>query len=102
MKFKIKNCYNEKWTFNIDIENDNSIVAITKEVISGDELINIYKIDGSLEYFDSDRHSRIHSFNDGTQILWVKGIGLIPNNNKDCIRHDYCEELGKWTNIKGE
>ena len=77
MTIQIMNCYDDK--IDVDIGELNDISEISILVLSGDEILKVWKKDGSTIEEDSDRHSRSMSIYDGEYRIYdsEKGINKI-------------------------
>lgn len=77
MTIQIMNCYDDK--IDVDIGELSEISEISVLVLSGDEILKVWKKDGSTFEEDSDRHDRQNSFYDGEYRIYdsEKGINKI-------------------------
>jgi len=77
MTIQIMNCCDDK--IDVDIGELSEISEISVLVLSGDEILKVWKKDGSTLKEDSDRHGRHISFYDGEYRIYdsEKGINKI-------------------------
>ena len=72
MKIKLMNAFEDMVEFDVGKIKDINLIVIN--VVSGDEIMDVYYKNGETKTFDSDRHGRCMSFQDARYVLYQPGV----------------------------
>ena len=97
MKIVLQNCFADNVEFEVDTDN---IRFARYNVISGDEVLKVYYLDGSSQIFDSDKHGRYLHYDDYEVMLYsveelklINKLPILKDKKYRTITYDRYEEL---------
>lgn len=97
MKIVLQNVFADKVEFEVNTDN---IRFARYNIISGDEVLKVYYLDGSSQIFDSDKHGRHLHYDDCEVMLYsvdelklINKLPILKDEKYRTITDDRCNQL---------